>query len=167
MALAEKLDNDFKQALRAHDAARLSLLRLVRSAVKNLEIAKQAAASDDDIIEIIQREIKQHKETKEGFVKAGRGEEAASQDAEIEILKTYLPPALSSDELKDVIAQAIESTQASGISDLGKVMGAVMPQVRGRAAGDEVGQMVRDLLAVPLPKLPSLSGGGDRSLGTA
>jgi uncharacterized protein len=147
MALAEKLDNDFKQALRAHDAARLSLLRLVRSAVKNLEIAKQAGASDDDIVEIIQREIKQHRETKDGFAKAGRSDEAAAQEAEIEILKSYLPPALSADELKDVVEQAIEVTGAAGLSDLGKVMGKVMPQVRGRATGDEVGQMVRDLLS--------------------
>lgn len=147
MALAEKLDNDFKQALRAHDAARLSLLRLVRSAVKNLEIAKQAGASDDDIVEIIQREIKQHRETKDGFAKAGRSDEAAAQEAEIEILKSYLPPALSADELKDVVEQVIEVTGAAGISDLGKVMGKVMPQVRGRATGDEVGQMVRDLLS--------------------
>lgn len=92
MSLSEKLDADFKDALRAKDADKLSLLRLVRSAIKNLEIAKQASASDEDVIAVLQREIKQHRETIAGFVKAGRESEAAKQESEIDLLKSYLPP---------------------------------------------------------------------------
>ena len=143
----ERLDNDFKAALKAKEADKLSVLRLVRSAIKNLEISKQAAAGDEDIIAILQREIKQHKETIESLKKAGRSEDVAKQEAEVSTLQAYLPPALSLDELKDVITKAIDSTGASSISDMGKVMGQVMSQVKGRATGDDVGQMVRELLA--------------------
>lgn len=148
MSLVERLDNDFKSALKAKEADKLSILRLVRSAIKNLEISKQAAAGDEDVIAILQREIKQHKETIDGFKKAGRSEDVVKQEAEVSLLRAYLPPALSLDELKDVVAKAIDSTGASSLSDLGKVMGQVMSQVKGRATGDEVGQMVRDLLSV-------------------
>lgn len=147
MSLVERLDNDFKAALKAKEADKLSVLRLVRSAIKNLEISKQAAAGDEDIIAILQREIKQHKETIESFKKANRPEDVARQEAEVSALQAYLPPALSLDELKDVVSKAIDSTGASSISDMGKVMGQVMSQVKGRATGDEVGQMVRELLA--------------------
>lgn len=146
MSLLEKLDNDFKEALKAKNVDKLSVLRLVRSAIKNLEISKQAGASDEDVIELVQREIKQHRETVAGFKQAKRPEEAAKQEAEIVLLQSYLPPALSTAELKDVIEKAIETIGAQGLGDMGKVMGSVMPQVRGRAAGDVVGQMVRELL---------------------
>lgn len=146
MSLVERLDNDFKAALKAKEADKLSVLRLVRSAIKNLEISKQAAAGDEDIIAILQREIKQHKETIESLKKANRAEDIAKQEAEVSTLQAYLPPALSLDELKDVVTKAIDSTGASSISDMGKVMGQVMSQVKGRATGDEVGQMVRELL---------------------
>ena len=106
MSLLEKLDNDFKEALKAQAAEKLLVLRLVRSAIKNFEIAKQASASDQDVVAILQREIKQHRETIEGFKKAGRGEEVAKQEAEISLLQAYLPPQLSADELKEVIEKA-------------------------------------------------------------
>lgn len=147
MSLIARLDDDFKSALKAKEAEKLSVLRLVRSAIKNLEIAKQASSGDEDIIAILQREIKQHKETIESLKKAGRNADVAKQEAEVALLQTYLPPALSLDELKDVVSKAINSTGASSISDLGKVMGQVMSQVKGRATGDEVGQMVRELLS--------------------
>lgn len=146
MSLMERLDNDFKSALKAKEADKLSILRLVRSAIKNLEIAKQAAASDEDVVAILQREIKQHRETIDGWKAASRFGEVVKQEAEIAQLQSYLPPALSFDELKDVVAKAIDATGASSLSDLGKVMGQVMPQVKGRATGDAVGQMARELL---------------------
>lgn len=147
MDLAEKLDQDFKDALKNKDAARLSLMRLVRSNIKNFEIAKQGKASDEDIVEILQREIKQHKETIEALQRAGREEDLKKQEEEVAILKAYLPAQLSQGEIKDFIEEAIETTSAAGISDLGKVMGAVMPRVKGRAPGDQVGQMARELLS--------------------
>ncbi len=146
MDLAEKLDQDFKDALKNKDAASLSIMRLVRSNIKNFEIAKQGKAADEDIIAILQREIKQHKETIESLEKAGREEELGKQRTEVAILKAYLPAQFSKDELKDFIEEAIATTAAADIKDMGKVMGAVMPRLKGRATGDEVGQMVRELL---------------------
>src|SRR3990167_3311776 len=120
MDLAEKLDQDFKDALKNKDASRLSIMRLVRSAIKNFEIAKQGKASDEDIVEILQREIKQHKETIAALERAGRSEDLKKQEAEVALLKTYLPAQLSPGELKDFVEEAISSTAAAGISDLGK-----------------------------------------------
>jgi len=146
MHLVEQLDTDFKTALKTKDAGRLSVLRLVRSAIKNLEIAKQGTASDEDVVEILQREIKQHKESLAAFKLAGRESEVARLAAETDMLAVYLPEQLSLDELKGVIDKVIEETRASGMQDVGKVMGRVMPQVKGRASGDMVGDMVRGLL---------------------
>jgi len=145
--LCEKMDADFKDALKNKNAEKLSILRLIRSSVKNFEIQKQASASDEDVVEILQREIKQHKESILANEKAGRPEEVKRLQEEIDFLKTYLPKQLSQDELKDVVEGAITETQASGMSDIGKVMGKIMPQVKGRASGDEIGQMVRDILS--------------------
>lgn len=147
MALAERLDTDFKAALKAKDQARLSILRLVRSAVKNVEIAQHGAASDEDIIPILQREIKQHRETIESLKAAGREAGVGEQEAEIQVLQSYLPAQLSEGELRDAVTQAIEETHAHSMADMGKVMGAVMPKVKGRATGDAVGQMVREILS--------------------
>lgn len=146
--LVEKLDSDFKIALKSRDAARLLVLRMVRSNIKNLEITKHASASDEDVIAILQREIKQHKESIEANEKAGRQEEASRLAGEIEFLSGYLPQKLSSDELKKVVSAAIAETGAQTIVDVGKVMGRIMPRVRGRATGDEVTLVVRELLGL-------------------
>ncbi|PIQ78444.1 MAG: glutamyl-tRNA amidotransferase [Parcubacteria group bacterium CG11_big_fil_rev_8_21_14_0_20_41_14] len=147
MKLVETLDTEFKSALKNKDAEKLSILRLVRSNIKNLEIEKQAEASDEDVVEILQREIKQHNESIEANKTANRAEEIARLEKEVAFLKQYLPEQLSSSELKDVIEDAITDTQAENMSDMGKVMGKVMSQVKGRTTGDAVNQMVRDLLS--------------------
>jgi len=146
MKLVEKLDNDFKLALKNRDAKKLSIFRLVRSNIKNLEISKQGEASDEDVVEILQREIKQHKESIEANKIAKRTEEVLRLEEENHLLETYLPEQISSDELKDVIEGAIAEIDLSDASDMGKIMGKVMPKVKGRATGDVVNQMVRDLL---------------------
>jgi len=146
MSLVEQLDTDFKQALKRKDARTLSILRLIRSAIKNFEIAKQGMASDEDVVEILQRELKQHKESLEAFEKAGRADEVVRQKLEIGIIEGYLLERLSSAELKDVVEKVIEETNASSMQDMGKVMGTVMPQVKGRADGDVVGKMVKEML---------------------
>ncbi len=131
MSLAEQLDTDFKEALKGKVAEKLSILRMVRSNIKNLEITKQASASDEDIVEILQREVKQHGESIEANEKAGREEEVKRLQEEVLLLKTYLPPELSNSELKDVVEGAIAEINATTVSDLGKVMGKVMGQVKG------------------------------------
>ena len=95
MSLATQLDDDFKKAIKHRDAEKLSILRLIRSAIKNLEIQKQGQASEEDVVEILQREIKQHKESIEAFEKAERKEEVQRLKQESEFLQTYLPGQLS------------------------------------------------------------------------
>jgi|APSaa5957512535_1039671.scaffolds.fasta_scaffold338306_1 uncharacterized protein len=146
MSLNTQLDDDFKQAFKGKDAEKLSILRLVRSSIKNLEIKTQGEASEEDVVEILQREIKQHKESIEAFEKADRPDEVKRLKQESDLLQAYLPDQLSSDEIKDVVEKAIQETDASNMADMGKVMGSVMGKVKGRAGGDEVGNMVRDLL---------------------
>ena len=147
MGLNAQLDTDFKNALKSKDAEKLLVLRMVRSNIKNLEIEKLAPASDEDVVEILQREVKQHKESIDANIKADRKAEVKRLETEVDLLKTYLPTDLTSIELKDEIERAISETKASSVSDLGKVMGNVMAKVKGRASGDEVGQIVRDLLS--------------------
>ena len=147
MKLVEQLDNDFKSALKSKDAEKLSILRLVRSSIKNLEIQKQGTASDEDVVEILSREVKQHNESIDANKTAKRDDEVKRLEAEVALLKTYLPEEMSSDELKDVVEGAIAEINAEGMGDMGKVMGKVMPKLKGRADGDEVNQMVKDLLS--------------------
>ncbi len=147
MHLVEKLDSDFKEALKSKDSERLSILRLVRTAIKNLEIEKQAEASDEDVIAVIQREVKQHKESIDAFEKAGRAEEVARLQAENTLLETYLPEQLGEDALVSIVEQVIADTQATSMKDMGKVMGAVMSQVHGQTTGDVVKEVVQKTLA--------------------
>ena len=147
MSLVTQLDNDFKTALKSKDAEKLSILRLVRGAIKNLEIKKQGEASEEDVVEILQREIKQHKESIEAFEKAERKEEVKRLKQESDFLQNYLPDQLTIEEIKDAVEKAIEETQSSNMQDMGKVMGNVMQKVKGRAGGDEVGTMVKDILS--------------------
>ena len=101
MNLVEKLDADFKSALKSRDSEKLSILRLVRSNIKNLEITKQGEASDEDVTEILQREIKQHKESIDANQKAQRQEEVERLEKEVAILQAYLPEALSNYKSED------------------------------------------------------------------
>jgi len=146
MNVIEQFDSDFKEALKAKDHARLSILRLVRSALQNAEINKRGDISDQEVIEVIQREIKQHHESVDAFNKANRPDDVARLTSEIRVLEKYLPPQLSEDDLRNVVAAAISETGAASLSDMGKVMGSIMPKVAGRTTGDKVGAMVRSVL---------------------
>ncbi|OJI07630.1 glutamyl-tRNA amidotransferase [bacterium CG10_46_32] len=147
MSLVEQLDIDFKQALKARESEKVSVFRLVRSSIKNLEISKQGVASDEDVVEILQREIKQHKESIEANIKAERSEEVERLEQEVVLLLKYLPAQLSSEELAGIIKSVIAEKNATSMADLGRVMGGVMPNVHGRASGDVVGKMVREILS--------------------
>jgi uncharacterized protein YqeY len=146
MNLSERLNEDMKQAMKSKDKFKLSTIRMVRSTIKNLEIDLKRDLDDNEVLDILSREIKQRKDALQEFEKASRDELAASTKAEIEIIAQYLPEQLSEEEIKVIVQQTIQETGASSKAEMGKVMTALMPKVKGRADGKLVNQAVQQFL---------------------
>lgn len=145
--MEEKLREDLKQAQLSRDELKVSTLRLLLSELTYAKVAKQTEVlSDEDIIAVVQKAVKQRKESIESFKKGGRDDLASKELAELEILQSYLPEQISDEELTKVIGEAITNTGASGMADMGKVIGAVMGKVGQRAEGARVSQLVREKL---------------------
>jgi uncharacterized protein YqeY len=146
MDLNEKLSEDQKAAMKSGDALRTGVLRLLRTRIKERAVEKRDDLSDDEIYKVIMSEAKKRQEAIDLFVKGGRGDLADRDKQEIEILKSYLPPMLSDEELKTLILEAIKETEAKTPQDLGKVMKVLMPKVTGRTEGSKVNKIVKELL---------------------
>lgn len=146
MSLAERLNEDMKQAMKAQDKFRLSTIRMVRASVKNQEIELRRPLDDNEVLEILSREVKQRKDSLQEFTKAGRDDLAVPLEAEIAIIAQYLPQQLTEEEIKAIVTQTIQETGASSKADMGKLMGALMPKVKGRADGKLVNQIVQQQL---------------------
>ncbi|CAM4026054.1 GatB/YqeY domain-containing protein [Cohnella lubricantis] len=146
MSLAERLNDDMKQAMKAQDKFRLSTIRMVRASVKNQEIELRRPLEDNEVLDILSREVKQRKDSLQEFTKAGRDDLAKDLEAEIAIIAQYLPEQLNEEEIKAIVTQTIQETGASSKADMGKLMGALMPKVKGRADGKLVNQIVQQLL---------------------
>ncbi len=144
--MKEKLNNDLKQALRDRDKIRTSCIRLVLSAVKNTEIAKRAELEETDILGVIAKEAKQRKESIEAFKRGNRQDLVAQEEAELAILMEYLPKQMSRDEIITAARKVIAEAGAHGLGDKGKVMGKLIPQLKGRAEGSEINTVVSELL---------------------
>lgn len=147
MTLKGRLQQDLLQAVRDHAEQRKSAIRLVRAAILNEEIARQHELSDEEILEVIAKEIKQHRESLSEFEKANRADLVAEEKAQLEVLLSYLPPQMSREEIVLAAQQAIAEAKATRLEHLGQVMRILMPRLRGRANGSEVNQIVRELLA--------------------
>jgi len=132
--------------MKSKDKFTLSTIRMVRSTIKYLEIDLKRTLDDNEVLDILSREIKQRKDALQEFESAGRDELAASTKAEIEIIIKYLPEQLSEEEIKAIVQQTIQETGASSKSEMGKVMSALMPKVKGRADGKLVNQAVQQFL---------------------
>ncbi|MDW8324474.1 MAG: GatB/YqeY domain-containing protein [Burkholderiales bacterium] len=133
MSLKTRIAEDMKAALRARESGRLSAIRLLLAAVKQREIDERCELDDAGVIAVIDKLIKQRRESAAQYETAGRPELAAAERAEIEVLKAYLPQPLSSDELDALVRQALSETAAAGARDIGKVMAWLKPHVTGRA----------------------------------
>ena len=133
--------------MREGDRLKVSVLRLLRSAIEYEEKARRKELDDDGVVEIVSRQINQRNDSIEQFRKGNREDLAEKEEAEIVILKTYMPPQLSREELTGLAKEAIAQVGAQGPQDKGKVMGRLMPQVKGKAQGSEVNQVVMDLLS--------------------
>ncbi|MCY3714418.1 MAG: GatB/YqeY domain-containing protein [Gemmatimonadetes bacterium] len=147
MALKERLTDDMKSALRNRETVRLGLVRMIRAQIKNREIAKGSELVDEETVEVVSSLIKARKEALEFAVKGDRKDLVAQAEEELEILASYLPEQLSEEDIRSVVLEAIERSGAVGPGDLGRVMGAVMPRVKGRADGRLVNTIVRECLA--------------------
>ncbi|ALS27294.1 GatB/YqeY domain-containing protein [Paenibacillus cisolokensis] len=146
MNLSERLNDDMKQAMKNQDKFKLSTIRMIRSAVKNQEIELKRPLDDNEVLDIISREIKQRKDSLQEFRKAGRNDLADNVAAEIEIISVYLPEQLTEEEIQAIVQQTIQETGASSKAEMGKVMSALMPKVKGRADGKLVNQIVQQFL---------------------
>lgn len=148
--LKEQLLEDLKQAMLAKDEQRLSTIRMLKSAIQYYEINKGGAgyeATDEDIIDVVGKEIKKHRESIELYEKGGRPELAYKEKQEMEILQQYLPEQMSEEEVRKLVDDAIAQTGASTIQDMGKVMGSLMPKVKGKADPTMVSNLVKEKLS--------------------
>ena len=147
MSLKDKLMEDLKQALREGDERRKSAIRLAMAAIRNAEIEKRRELDDGEILQIIAKEVKQRRDSIAEFAKAGRQDLIDQEKAELEVLLAYLPRQMTREEIEEAARRVIQEVGATGLSQMGKVMGRLMPQVKGRADGRLVSEVVRALLS--------------------
>jgi len=145
--LKQKLETDLKQAIRAKDNVRRSVIRLVMAAIKNAEIARRAVLDDADILGVIAKEVKQRHESIEAFRQGNRHDLVAQEEAELAILQEYLPQQLTREEIIAEARQVIAEVEAQGPGDKGKVMPKLIAQLKGRADGREINTVVTELLS--------------------
>jgi len=145
-SLKAKLNDDLRQALRSGDSLRCSVIRMLLSAMNYSEIARQATLTDSDILGVIAKEIKQRKESIEAYRQGNRPELAAKEEAEMAMLKAYLPEQMSRDEIVSLVKKIIAEVGAQGPRDKNKLMPKLMPMVKGKADGQEVNAVVNELL---------------------
>ena len=146
MSLTETLNGDLKAAMKARDKQSLSVLRMLKSALMNEKINAGHDLTADEEVSVISRELKQRRESLSEFEKADRQDLVDGIKAEITIVEKYMPKQLSDDEVKQIVADTIQQVGATGKSDFGKVMGAVMPKLKGQADGKLINQTVKSLL---------------------
>ncbi|HEV2339456.1 MAG TPA: GatB/YqeY domain-containing protein [Patescibacteria group bacterium] len=147
--LKQQLRDQLKASMLAKDTLKTSVLRMLLSAITYYEIQKGGAgyeASDDDVLSVIDKQVKQRKDSIESFEKANRQDLADKEKKEMELLQVYLPTQMSEDAIKKLVEDAIAKTNASSQQDMGKVMGVLMPQVKGKADGSLVSKIVKENL---------------------
>ncbi len=147
MTLIEELEDDLKEAMRERDGDRRDVLRLILNALRNAEKDLQRPLTEEEELQVLQRERKKRLEAAEAYRNAGREEQADDEEYELEVLEDYMPEPLSEDEIERIVDDAIAENGATSLADLGRVMADVMPQIAGRADGSTVSQIVREKLA--------------------
>jgi len=159
--LKDKIKADFKEAFKVKNQVKLSVLKMVSSEIGNAEINKRAklikssqsenvevasALNDEEVLQVVSREVKKRKDSIEAFEKAGRLEWAEKEKAELAALMAYMPEQLSEAAIRDLAKKAVEQSNAKGEKEIGKVMAVLAPQVKGKADGALVNKVVRELL---------------------
>jgi len=147
MNLIEEIEDEIKDAMKARDAERRDALRLIVNALKNTEKELQRPLSEEEGLQVLQRERKRRIEAADAFRAGGREEQAEAEERELEILEEFMPEPLTEDEIEEIVDDVIAEVGATSMADLGRVMADVMPQIAGRANGSQVSQIVREKLA--------------------
>jgi uncharacterized protein YqeY len=147
MSLIVRLEQEVREAMLSRDTARRDALRLILSSLKSAEKDLQRPLSDEEELQVLQRERKKRREAAEAFREAGREEQAAGEEQELGVLEEFMPEPLSEEELERIVDDAIAENKATSMGDMRRVMADVMPQVAGRADGSAVSQLVREKLA--------------------
>ncbi len=148
--LKDKITEDQKQALKSGEALRLSVLRLLLSSIGNKEIdlrKRDVGLSDQEVLDVISSEVKKRKDAAQEFRKGGREDLAAKEESELEILRPYLPPEISDEDLLRIVKEGIREAGAGSEQDFGNVMKIIMPTLKGKASGDRISQALRQELA--------------------
>ena len=147
MTLIEEIEDELKDAMKARDAERRDALRLILNSLKSSQKELQRPLSEEEELQVLQRERKRRVEAAEAFRTGGREEQAAAEERELDVLEEFLPEPLSEDEIDEIVDDVIAEVGATSMADLGRVMADVMPQIAGRADGSQVSQIVREKLA--------------------
>jgi uncharacterized protein YqeY len=147
MALKGSIQEALRGALKQQHRVEVATLRLLLSEIKNAEIAQQKPADDNKVLDLITKEVKRHRESIEAFKQGNRSDLVAQEEAELVILMSYLPKQMSRAEIVAAARQVVDAVGAKGPSDKGKVMSQLMPQLKGKADGKEVSEIVTELLA--------------------
>jgi uncharacterized protein YqeY len=147
VTLIEQIEVDVKESMLARDGERRDALRLILSSLRSAEKDLQRPLTNDEELQVLQRERKRRQEAAEAFRAAGRDQQADGEEAELAILQEFMPEPISEEELERIVDDAIAETGATNIRDMGRVMADVMPQIAGRADGSAVSQLVREKLA--------------------
>lgn len=143
MNVRSRLEQDMKDALRQKDRDRLSAIRMLRAAIQNADIDAGRSLDDQEVMEVLARELKMRRESLAEFQRAGRTDQAAQLERQIQVVQEYLPEPLSEEEIAQLARRVMAEVGAAGPQDMGKVMGKIMPLVRGRADGNVVSRIVR------------------------
>jgi hypothetical protein len=146
-SLKERLDAELKEAQKAKDTIRVNVIRMLKASIKNREVEKIGELTEQELLQAVNSQIKTRLEAIDGFRKGGREELAKKEEAEMAILKKYLPEQLSQEEIKALIEKAVIETGAAGPRDMGKIMKALMPDVTGKADGKLVSELVKEKLS--------------------
>ncbi|HEY8362647.1 MAG TPA: GatB/YqeY domain-containing protein [Tissierellaceae bacterium] len=146
MSLKDRLMEDLKNSMKSKDKVRKDTITMIRAAIKQKEVDERRELSDDDILDIIAKQLKEKKMAIEEFRKGQREDLVELTEQEMNILLEYLPEQLSEEELEKIVREAINEVNATSIKDMGKVMKVVMPKVKGRADGNMVNQIVKKIL---------------------
>ncbi|GBG56373.1 hypothetical protein SPFL3102_00171 [Sporomusaceae bacterium FL31] len=149
MSLKDKLTEDMKQAMKDKEAGklRLSVIRMVRATIKNVEIDRKKELTEEEVLDVLAKEVKMRRDAMEEFTKGNRLDLAQQLEQEIAILMQYLPQQLSESEVRVLVTEAVAEAQATAPKDMGKVMAVLMPKVKGRADGKLVNTIVREMLS--------------------
>ena len=143
MSLKQKLQEDLKSSMKNKDTNKKSVITLIRASIKQYEVDNRVELGDDEIVDLIAKQLKQTRDSREEFAKAGREDLVSKAEAEIEVLKEYLPQQLSEEELNEIVISTISEVGATSMKDMKNIMSSIMPKVKGRADGKLINELVK------------------------